>query len=158
MHFMINFLKGMVKVCHLTSAHKAMDIRIFQKECRSIAAGGMTAYLVVTGSESQVKDGVHIVNAGPVPASRFRRMLISTWRVYRAGLKIDADIYHFHDPELLPYGYLLKRKGKKVIYDVHEDVAADIMDKEWIYRWLRKLVAGSFDPSPSTEMIGIIDD
>jgi len=134
-----------LKVCHLTSAHKCYDTRIFFKECISIAASGIDTFLVVTGTHDQQKHGVNIVNAGVYHESRLKRMLISAWRVYRSGYKLDANIYHFHDPELLPYGFLLKLRGKKVVYDVHEDVAADILDKDWITGWLRKSIAALFD-------------
>src|SRR5262249_31556132 len=63
--------------------------------------------------------------------------------VYDAALKENADLYHFHDPELMPIGVRLKRAGKKVVYDVHEEVANDILDKDWIAAPLRPLVAGS---------------
>jgi glycosyltransferase involved in cell wall biosynthesis len=44
----------------------------------------------------------------------------------------NADIYHFHDPELLLVGALLKLHGKKVIYDVHEDFKGTMDGKQWI--------------------------
>src|SRR5262249_28601560 len=54
--------------------------------------------------------------------------------VYRAAVREDADIYHFHDPELMPVGGLLKLRGKKVIYDVHEDYAGTMRGKKWLPR------------------------
>lgn len=38
--------------------------------------------------------------------------------------KVDADLYHLHDPELLPVGLWLRLLGKAVIYDVHDDFPA----------------------------------
>jgi glycosyltransferase involved in cell wall biosynthesis len=133
-----------IKICHLTSAHPVYDTRIFFKECVSMAAAGFVTSLIVAGSHDHERDGVKIINAGPRRASRPGRMLLSAWNIYKAAKKLNADIYHFHDPELLPYGWLLKRSGKKIVYDVHEDVGADILDKEWVSGWLRKPVASLF--------------
>ncbi len=48
------------------------------------------------------------------------------------ALKVNARIYHLHDPELIPCGILLNLLGKKVILDIHENIAEDIFDKPWI--------------------------
>ena len=64
--------------------------------------------------------------------------------VYEKALDVDAEIYHLHDPELLPYGLKLKRKGKKVIFDSHENVPAQIMGKEWIPLPLRHMVSALY--------------
>lgn len=129
-----------LKVCHMTSAHPPEDVRIFHKECTSLANAGHEVFLVERG-ESYEKNGVHVVGVGEIPESRRKRMVEGTKRVYEKALSLDCDIYHLHDPELIPYGLKLKKKGKKVIFDSHEDVPATIMDKEWIPLFLRKSVA-----------------
>ena len=63
----------MIKVCHMTSAHEEEDIRIFRKECVSLAEAGYDVYLVER-VESYEKNGVHIVGVGEIPTSRRRRM------------------------------------------------------------------------------------
>lgn len=70
-------------------------------------------------------------------------MLRATRRVLRCAVAIDADIYHFHDPELLPIGLALKRRGKKVIYDAHEDLPRDILSKAYIHAALRRPIAAA---------------
>jgi len=70
-----------------------------------------------------------------------KRIFLTAWRVYRKGVAENADLYHFHDPELLPFGFLLKVRGKKVIYDAHENVPEDILAKDWIPRPFRRLIS-----------------
>lgn len=129
----------MTKVCHITSAHGPEDVRIFHKECVSLAKAGYETYLVQRG-ESYEKNGVHIVGFGKVTGGRLKRMTQVSRRAYETALTVDADIYHLHDPELLPYGLKLKKKGKKVIFDSHENTLDSILQKEWIPAPLRKIV------------------
>ncbi len=128
------------KVCHMTSNHFPEDIRIFHKECVSLAKAGYQVYLVERG-ETYDKDGVHIIGIGSTPRNRIKRMMESAKKVYQAALSVNADIYHFHDPELLPYGLKLKKKGKTVIFDSHEDFPAQMRDKPWLPTWARRTVS-----------------
>lgn len=132
-----------MKVCHFSSAHPATDIRVFHKECVSLAKAGHEVYLVVANSEEKIVEGVHIVSVTSEATGRFSRMLKTAKAVYQKALSLDADVYHFHDPELLRFALKLKRKGKKVIYDAHEDLPKQIMGKYWINKSLRGLVAFS---------------
>lgn len=134
-----------IKVCHFTSAHKPNDIRIFHKECVSLAKAGYEVFLV-SAYESEIPSGeVTFVPAGSKSRGRISRMLYTAKEVYRAAKALDADVYHFHDPELLRFGLKLKRQGKKVIYDAHEDVPRQIMAKYWIPKVFRKLISANFE-------------
>ena len=126
----------MVKVCHVSSAHLADDVRIFQKECRSLQKKGYDVYLVISG-ESGEKSGVKIHGIGKVPENRIKRMLFHAQKAYKEARKIDADIYHFHDPELLPYAVKVKKRGKKVIFDSHENIVDIFADKKYIPTLIR---------------------
>ena len=134
----------MIKVCHMTSAHGAEDVRIFHKECVSLARAGYDVYLVQRGG-SYDKNGVHIAGVGRIPAGRLKRMTLGAGRVFRKALELDADIYHFHDPELLPWGLKLKRRGKKVIFDSHENTLESILEKDWLPRPVRDGMYGWFE-------------
>lgn len=134
----------MAKICHMTSAHGPEDERIFFKECRSLVAAGHEVYIVVQGT-SYDKDGVHIVGVGEMPDSRLRRMTEFSKRVYEKALELDAQLYHFHDPELLPFARKLKNKGKKVIFDSHENTLDQIREKTWIPGLIRKPLLYCFD-------------
>lgn len=130
----------MTKVCHMTSVHALNDTRIFFKECRTLRDAGYDVTLIVQHDKDEIIDGIFI-KAIDKPRNRLERMLKSTRQVYKRALECDADIYHFHDPELIPVGLRLKWKGKKVIYDVHEDVPRQILSKQWIPAPLRKVLS-----------------
>lgn len=134
----------MKKVCHITSVHPWNDIRIFIKECSTLAANGYDVTLIAPNCENQKINNVTIIGVRCIEKNRFDRFSKTTKKIYKKALETDADIYHFHDPELIPYGLKLKKKGKIVIYDSHEDVGKQILGKYWINKYLRKIVSALF--------------
>ncbi len=129
-----------IKVCHMTSVHPPEDVRIFHKECVSLAESGYEVYLVQRG-ESYEKNGVRIVGVGEIPQGRLKRMTVGAKRVYEKALELDCDLYHFHDPELLPYGLKLKKLGKKVVFDSHELTREQIRRKTYLPSMLAKIAS-----------------
>jgi glycosyltransferase involved in cell wall biosynthesis len=118
-------------ILHLTSAHPVGDPRIFHKECASLAGLGYDVGLVAAHDRAETVDGVRIL---PVrrPRGRADRMTRVAWAVYRTAARERPDVCHFHDPELLWVGALLKLGGRRVVYDVHEDVPKQVLAKHWI--------------------------
>lgn len=133
----------MTKVCHMTSVHALNDTRIFFKECRTLRDAGYDVTLIVQHDKDEIIDGIFI-KAIDKPRNRLERMLKSTRQVYKRALECDADVYHFHDPELIPVGLRLKRHRKIVIYDSHEDYPSVIVSKKWIPKPLRKTISKVF--------------
>jgi glycosyltransferase involved in cell wall biosynthesis len=129
-----------VKVRHLTSVHPLDDSRILRRECKSLAQAGYNVALVVGRPPHEDVDGVPIVGVG-VAKNRLDRAFRVAWNIYRAAKRERADLYQFHDPELLWVALLLKLWGHKVVYDVHEDVPKQIMNKFWLPRLVRPLLA-----------------
>jgi len=130
----------MLKVCHMTSAHRSDDVRIFHKECVSLVRAGFDVYLVAQG-RSYDCNGVHIVGVGEKARSRLERMFKTAKKVYQKALEIDADLYHIHDPELLLFAKKLVAKGKYVIFDSHENYGAQILHKKYIPFFLRNITS-----------------
>ncbi len=133
-----------VRVAHLTTTHDAFDTRVFQKECRTLAAAGYDVSLVVPHDTDVLRDGVRIV-AVPRPGSRVRRALATAWRVFGAARRIRPDVAHVHDPELLPHALLLRLLGARVIYDAHEHLPNDVRSKHYLPAFLRGALAGLVD-------------
>lgn len=125
---------------HMTSAHDATDNRIWLCECKTLAEAGYDVVLIAPGEEDSVLDGIP-VRAIRKHGGRLKRMVLTVWHVYRAALREKADIYHFHDPELIGVGLLLKLQGKRVIYDVHEDLPRQTLSKDYLPPFCRRFVA-----------------
>ena len=131
------------RVCMMTSAHSAFDTRIFHKECKSLAEAGYEVILIVPHEHDEIVDDVQI-KAVLKPANRFIRVSGTVRQIYHEAVRLNADIYHFHDPDLIPIGLLLHAMGKNVIYDIHEYYKEKILSKHYIPKFLRKVVATVF--------------
>jgi glycosyltransferase involved in cell wall biosynthesis len=133
-----------MKICILSSVHPCFDVRIFQKQARSLAEAGYEVTLVaIADFDERVVDGVRVLGL-PQARSPWLRPL-NWWRILSIARRQRADLYHFHDPDLLFVGGLLRLLTRKpVIYDVHENYPQDIQTKEWIPAALRRPFSALF--------------
>lgn len=112
-----------MKICHITSVHPRTDGRIFKRECVTLANNGNEVVLVCCdGKSDEIVDGVRIISYSRKRLTKSRRGLLMFFnRGFLKYLKeIDADVYQFHDFDLIEIGRKLA-KTKKVIYDSHEN-------------------------------------
>ena len=141
------------KVCVVAPVHVWDDVRVYQKESRTLADAGYQVSLIAKTPSPQTINGVEIIPS--VGNSKFRllRFLLLPAVGVQALLQ-NAEIYHLHNPDTLPIIILLRIFGKKVIYDTHEDFSKRILIKNWIPKLLRRPLA--FFVSKSESLISSI--
>jgi glycosyltransferase involved in cell wall biosynthesis len=131
-------------ICHISSVHSTTDTRVFYRECMSLAEKHRVT-LIAIGNESGNIHGVEVI-ALSKPRNRMFRLLFTTFKVFWEAKKQQADVYHFHDPELIPYALLLKSQGKQVVFDIHENITESMKAKKWLpVKWFFIYVYLLFD-------------
>lgn len=146
-------------IVHFSTAHSVDDTRIFYKELQTLAENGYDChYVVFDDGVRETRNGVTI---HPIGSQSSR---IGRWRnlpqMFSAVLNLNADLYHFHDWDLIPVGLLLGlRTSGRVIYDAHEDYPHLIDEREWIPDSIRPVVSAAFprfEAQSSNHLDGVV--
>lgn len=146
------------KVCHVISGYFRNDARVFYRQCLSLKKHDFNVCILTNdAAPNEIQQGVEIISCTRLPIARWKTLLFATRYFYQHAVEIDADVYQLHSPELLPLGVKLKKLGKKVVYDAHEDMPAHILEKEWLPIWSRKFVSSCFNLY-MTHVFKIIDE
>jgi len=132
-----------VSICHLlSSSRRVYDDRAFYRQAEPASAQSLQVSVVAPHGVWGSKEGVELI---PLPRAnnRLLRIVTSQTLIFKA-LRQRATLYHFHDPELIPVGLLLKILfRKKVVYDAREDYPAMMLNKVYIPKPLRALLGAA---------------
>lgn len=126
-----------MKIVHITTVHQRFDSRIFYKECCSLQKEfGDVSLIVADGKGDEIVGGVKIIDIG-IESNRLKRILFSSDKAIKKAMELNADVYHFHDADLLIACRKLSKYGK-VIFDSHEDFPLLMLQRPYIPKILRK--------------------
>jgi glycosyltransferase involved in cell wall biosynthesis len=108
-------------VCHLTTAHQSADVRIFERECKSLATQSNFKILLASHGEMPKCESILHIDLGSMPTRRLARFIKSQYVAARILCQYKVDIWHLHDPELLLFACFLIMMRKNLVWDSHED-------------------------------------
>lgn len=132
----------MANICVFSSVHDALDNRVFYREARSLQKNGHDVTLIAIHHESVEKEGIRIIGLPEGPRLQRPKLWV---KILRQAISLDADVYHFHDPELLIVAPFIRAfTGSPTIYDCHEVYADFIRVKDYMSSFLRYPIAEVF--------------
>ncbi len=139
---------GSTRIVHVATVHRADDVRIFHRECRSLAAVEHYEVSLAAAGDIPSDSGIEFFKLPPRPANRPLRLVLGPIHSWQFARKHRFDVWHFHELESLPLAIWLARRGDTVIWDAHEDYIVELVDggsKSWVprpaRRTLRRLLA-----------------
>jgi len=130
-------------LAHVTVVHGRYDIRILFKQCASLQRDnvGLVSLLVADGGGNEECEGVRILDVGKASFGRIGRAVAGSAAMWRAIRRGKFDLVHMHDPELLILALLLRARGVRVVFDMHENLPKEVLTKSWISRPFRRCVS-----------------
>jgi glycosyltransferase involved in cell wall biosynthesis len=112
---------------------------MFERQGRSlIDEGYRVSYIVCDLLPNEINCGVEIISTGYVAKTRLDRFINTKKILYNIAKKTNADIYQISDPELISLGIKLKRRGKKVVFNMRENYPAILKNKYYLPKIVRK--------------------
>jgi hypothetical protein len=116
------------RVLHVSVVHRPDDPRIFERECRSLAADGYDVSYLVPGGSGE-RDGVTLLGLPERPRAERWRHAPEIWAAVR---RLRPHVVHVHDPELLALLPVLKTLGPRLVYDMHEYIAQAVKTRHYV--------------------------
>lgn len=129
------------KVVHISTVHSWQDPRIFSKQCTSLAKEGYDVHLITPDAPNKTVNNIRLHSLQYHPSNRFFRLLFGGKKIFEQALRLNPDIIHFHDPELIPDALRTQKYFTgSIIYDIHEDNTTAIAHREYLNNIIRPLL------------------
>lgn len=135
-----------MKICHVTSVHNRNDVRIYDRQCRLLARQRSNVVSIISfdWQGSECVESVRFLGLRKIGGFRLVRSVFCPVVAVRAVLREKPDVCHLHDPELIwvfVIARIFSRHKFRLIYDAHEDFPLQILNKQWLPRFLRPLIS-----------------
>jgi len=155
-----------ISCCQITSRHHLGDERILYRMAKSLAHFGFQSSLIATFDKDNTKINgkskkMHfiLVKSNYTKNNLFLTLVYNLFVLISGAIKFRFHIIQFHDPDLIFFAPIFKLFGKKVIYDVHDDYEASILDRFLHKPFLGRLISKSwwfFEKNLSKVFDGIV--
>jgi len=120
-------------ICIIGSNLNRQDARIFWRQGLSLVSAGYSVTYIVSDNEpEEIINKIKIIPTRFLANSRIKRLLFSKKYFYRKAIEVNSDLYQISSPELIGIGIKLKKRGKKVIFDLREDYTSFVREMTWI--------------------------
>ena len=124
-------------VLHVTTAHRPHDPRIVYKQCPALTAD-YAVWCAIPEADPTAAPGVQFISL-PYYESVIWRILLTCPLIVWKCWKIRPDIVHFYVPEFIPFAFLFRLRGAKLIYEVQENLFKKLplkqKNKGWLLEW-----------------------
>jgi glycosyltransferase involved in cell wall biosynthesis len=134
-------------VVHLAPGYWAGDPRLYHLECSSLIDAGYQVEVIAQGALEEIGNfSIRLSSLGQYGHATLGWRLMERVKrdqtAYRLAVNSNADLYHFHSPEFIPWGLRLKRTSKRpVIFDCREDYEGYARQRRGIPAVLRPALA-----------------
>jgi glycosyltransferase involved in cell wall biosynthesis len=139
-----------MKICILTFSHNPYEGRIYHREAKSLAKHGYSVSILslYNGKRQEpLDDNISVKYIEAFHKNMYILLFIKLYILFHEALKVNADIYHCHEPESHIVGIALKiLKNKKLILDVHEYYPDVIKLAGRFYKYIYMLTCYIIEP------------
>lgn len=112
---------------------------IMYRQGRSLMADGFEVVNVVCDEQPEEENqGITIIPSGYKAHNFWQRLFVAPRKLYKKLIEVDADVYHTVHVDQLLICLKLKRKGKKVFFEMQEDHPYSLLWKSKAPKWLLK--------------------
>ncbi|AKD53604.1 glycosyltransferase [Spirosoma radiotolerans] len=139
-----------IRVLHVSTAHPAHDPRVVFKQCQTLAAT-YDVFCALPHADASAAPDIRFIRL-PYFQRVGWRVLITCPFILLRGLWLRPRLVHVYVPEFIPFAYVFRLFGARIIYEVQENLHKKLHRKDvnkgyWLeksFRWFDQLARQHF--------------